>query len=238
MADTTTFAAAKDKRDELILAPLDCLVLVKEYDGVIPEAITDSEGKLTKLEGFKTIGEFQKDAGVGLSFSRDVDGPEGYGSRGKRRYIVSSEGLTVSVTAQESRLNTLGLVYDLDTKSLVVNGKGNQADGGFIGKKQKGTRLPEYTVIIIGMDGLPGQEVFPVWIVPKATMTSASDISLSDSGALEYGLEFEATEDAAYGALYGVGIVGPGMSDGRLLTLMEGSEPEADVDAGDGTPTP
>lgn len=228
MADTiTTLAAAKDKQDSLILSALNCAVFVKEYDGTFPERFTDEEGKLLKLEGFKSIGEFQKDAGVGLSFSRDVDGPEGYGSKGKRRYIVSNEGLTLSVTAQETRLNTIDIVYDVNTQALVKNGKGNQADGGFIAKKNQGTRLPEYTVVVIGLDGLPGQEIYPLWIVPKMTMTAADDISLSDSGAIEYGLKFEASEDATYGALYGVGIVGPGMSDGKLLTLMAGEEPAA-----------
>lgn len=224
----TNFSKLKDKQDALVFAALDCLVLVKPYDGTFPDAITDEDGALQELAGFQTIGEFQKDAGVGLSFSKEVDGPEGYGSRGKRRYITSSEGLTISVTAQEHRLNTLGLVYDANTKDLAPTG--NQADGGFILKKQRATRLPEYTVVVIGLDGDTGQEIYPLWIIPKATMTSADDVSLSDSGALEFGLTFEATESKEYDALYGFGYVGPGMKNGKVLALMAGTEPTVPAD--------
>ena len=229
-----TFHEIKGKQDALVFAALDCLVLVKPYDGTFPDSITDAAGELQELEGFETIGEFQKEAGVGLSFSKEVDGPEGYGSRGKRRYITSSEGLTLTVTAQEHRLNTLGIVYDADTKSLAP--EGNQADGGFILKKNKAVRLPEYTVVVIGLDGDLGQEIFPLWIIPKATVTSADDVSLSDSAAFEFGLTFEATEDATYGSLYGFGYVGPGMSDGSTLAIMAGEEPAPGTPDPDPTP--
>lgn len=231
------FSTLKDKQDALVFAALDCLVLVKPYDGTFPDSVTDADGGLKDLtaDGFKTIGEFQKDAGVGLSFSKEVDGPEGYGSRGKRRYITSSEGLTITVTAQEHRLSTLGIVYDANTKEIGV--KGNQEDGGFILKKNRATRLPEYTVLVIGVDGESGEEIYPLWIIPKATMTSADDVTLSDSGALEFGLTFEATESAEYGALYGFGYVGPGMGDGQVLALMAGKEPGNDGGNGGTTPT-
>lgn len=224
-----TFNSLKDKTDGLIFAPLDCMVLVKEYDGTFPEAVTDADGEFQTLSDFSTIGEFQKDAGVGLSFSKEVDGPEGYGSRGKRRYIVSSEGLTVTVTAQEHRLNTLGIVYDANTKSLAA--EGNQDDGGFILKKRNAARLPEYTLLIVGVDGADDQKIYPLWIVPKATMTTSDDVSLSDSGALEFGLTFEATESQEYGSLYGFGYVGPGMKSGEVLELMAGKEPSTSGDA-------
>lgn len=220
----TTFAKTKGKTDALVFAPLDCLVLVKEYDGTFPEAVTDASGALQTLDGFKTIGEFQKDAGVGLTFDKDVDGPEGYGSRGKRRYITQSEGLSLKVTAQEHRLSTLGIVYDADVSDLVTAGEGNQEDGGFILKKNRASRLPEYTVVVIGADGDPGQEIYPLWIIPKMTMTNTGDVSLKDNAALEFELTFEATESAEYGSLYGFGYVGPGMSDGTVFKLMAGTE--------------
>lgn len=221
----TTFSALKGKTDGLVFAALDCLVLVKEYDGTFPESITDATGALQTLDGFHSIGEFQKDAGVGLTFDREVDGPEGYGSRGKRRYIVSSEGISISVTAQEHRLATLGIAYDADVKDLIANAKGNQDDGGFIIKKNRAARLPEYTVVIIGLDGDKGQEIYPLWIIPKATMTNTGDVTLSDSGALEFELTFEGTESAEYDSLYGFGYVGPGMVSGEVLELMAGKEP-------------
>ena len=224
MAGTTTFSRLKGKTDALVFAALDCLVLVKPYDGTFPDSITDADGNLKALDGFKTIGEFQKSEGVGLTFNREVDGPEGYGSRGKRRYIVSSEGINVTVTAQEHRLNTLGIVYDANTKELIDTRKGNQDDGGFILKKNRAARLSEYTVVIIGLDGEPGQEIYPVWIVPKMTMTNAGDVTLSDSGALTFQLQFEGTDSKEYEALYGFGYVGPGMKGGRMVELMAGSE--------------
>lgn len=224
MAGTTTFNKLKDKTDALVFAALDCLVLVKPYDGTFPDSLTDADGNLKELEGFKTIGEFQKSEGVGLTFNREVDGPEGYGSRGKRRYIVSSEGINVSVTAQEHRLATLGIVYDANTKELIETAQGNQEDGGFILKKNRAARLPEYTVVIIGLDGEPGQEIYPVWIVPKMTMTNTGDVTLSDSGALTFQLQFEGTESKEYESLYGFGYVGPGMKGGNMVSLMAGKE--------------
>lgn len=230
----TTFSKLKGKQDSLLFAALDCLVLIKPYDGTFPEAITNADGSLRDLysEGFRTIGEFQKSEGVGLTFDKEVDGPEGYGSRGKRRYIISSEGINLSVTAQEHRLSTLGIVYDANTKELVEAGQGNQADGGFILKKNRAARLPEYTVVVIGLDGDPGQEIYPVWIIPKMTMTNTGDVSLSDSETIAFQLQFEGTESAEYDSLYGFGYVGPGMKDGKVFELMAGTE---DAPGGTGT---
>lgn len=219
------FAQLKDKQDSLLFGALDCLVLVKPYDGEVPESLTDAAGNFVAFDGFSSIGEFQKGNGLGLAFDRSVDGPEGHGSKGKRRYLVTEEGIQIKVTAQEQRLQTLGLVYDADMKELIETGKGNQEDGGFIVKKNRGARLTEWTVIVIGKDGDPGQEVYPVWIVPKMTMTTVGEVSVSDSNIIEYDLQFEGSDDPAYGSLYGFGFVGPGMT-ADTMALMAGSEGE------------
>src|SRR5699024_11491370 len=127
----TTFSKLKGKQDSLLFAALDCLVLIKPYDGTFPEAITEADGSLRDLysEGFRTIGEFQKSEGVGLTFDKEVDGPEGYGSRGKRRYIISSEGINLSVTAQErSEEHTSELQSRLDLVCRLLLEKTNSLE--------------------------------------------------------------------------------------------------------------
>lgn len=203
---TADFYKLKDKADELLLAAIDFALLLAPYGTEIPERLTNEDGEILALpEGWFTVGECEKKAGVDLAPDMKIEGPEGYGSRGRRRDFVTDETFTIDVTAQETRLQTLKAYYDL--------AEGDYKEGvGFFAKKRRAARVPEYSAILIGYDGEPGKEIYPYFIYPKVTMEKKGKQSWSETDAIKYPYTLGAKEDAEYGSLFGFGIAGKGFT--------------------------
>lgn len=204
---TTDFYTLKDKNDDLLLAAINVAVLMAPYGAVIPERIADIDGKLLELpEGWFFVGEIEKQAGVDLAPDMKVSGPEGYGSRGRRRDFIEDETFTIDFTAQETRVQQLEGYYDLN-----ITGD-SYKDGQFFAKKRRAARVREYSAILLGYDGDPGKEIYPYWVFPKVTKESQGKQSLAETNVLTYPWSLSAKEDPEYGALFGFGIAGPGFT--------------------------
>ena len=207
------FYKLKDKQDSLLLAALNFALLLAPYGTPIPETLADTNGDLKELpKDWWSIGEAEKKAGVDLAPDMKVEGPEGYGSRGRRRDFITDETFTIDVTAQESRIQTMNAYYDL--------GEGTYKPGqGFFAKKRRAARVPEYSGILIGYDGEPGKEIYPYFVFPKLTMEKKGKQSWSETDAIKYPYTLAAKEDAEYGSLFGFGIAGRGFTP-ELAKLM------------------
>lgn len=210
---TTDFYKLKDKQSDLLFAPLDYLLLMCPYGIEIPDRITDSNGNLLELpEGWFSIGEGEKKAGVDLAPDSKVEGPEGYGSPGRRRTFVTEESFTVDVTAQESRLRTLEAFYDLMEAQY-------DEGTGYFAKKRRAARVREYSSILVAKDGDPGHEIYPYFVFPKMTIEKKGKQSFSETDVIKYPITLGAQDDEKYGALYGFGLCGPGFTP-ELAKLM------------------
>ena len=203
---TTDFYTLKDKADELLLAALDFALLLAPYGTEIPESIADENGDLKQLpDGWFTVGECEKKAGVDLAPDMKVEGPEGYGSRGRRRDFITDESFTIDVTAQESRIQNMNAYYDLGEGAYKQN-------VGFFAKKRRAARVPEYSGILLGYDGEPGKEIYPHFVFPKLTMEKKGKQSWSETDAIKYPYTLAAKDDPKYGSLFGFGIAGRGFT--------------------------
>ena len=201
------FYELKDKNDSLVLAAINIAVLLAPYGTTIPDTLTDESGKLKELpEGWFSVGEIEKKAGVDLAPEFKVDGPEGYGSPGRRRDFVTDQAFKVDFVAQEARLSTLDMYYDLDVANAT------KSAGSFFAKARQNTRLREYSAILLGYDGAPGEEVYPYWVYPKVTKEKAGKQSLGETDALSFPMTLSAKLDPKYKALFGFGLAGPGVS--------------------------
>lgn len=210
---TADFYKLKDKTDDLLFAALDYALLMCPYGTKIPDRITDNTGKLLELpEGWFSIGEGEKKAGVELAPDSKVEGPEGYGSRGRRRAFVTDETFTIDFTAQESRWRTLQMFYDL------LEGQYDEGTG-FFAKKRRAARVREYSALVLAKDGDPGSEFYPHFIFPKITVEKRGKQSFSETDALTFPLTLAAQEDEKYGSMYGFGLAGPGFTP-ELAKLM------------------
>lgn len=201
------FYALKDKADELLFAAIDFALLLAPYGVKIPDRLTDDSGKILPLpDGWFTVGECEKKAAVELAPDMKVEGPEGYGSRGRRRDFITDETFTIDVTAQESRIQTVNAYYDL--------AEGSYKKGvGFFAKKRRAARPREYSGILIGYDGEPDKEIYPYFIYPKLTIEQKGKQSWSETDAIKYPYTLAAKEDATYGSMFGFGIAGPGFTE-------------------------
>lgn len=201
---TTDFYTLKDKDDNLVFAAINMVVLLADYGAPIPEELTEN-GKLKELGSeWWTAGEIEQKSGVDLAPDMKVEGPEGYGSRGRRRDFITEETFNIDFTPQEARRRTLEMYYDLGT--------GEYKNGAYYAKKRRAAKMKEYSSIIIGYDGEPENEIYPYWIFPKVTVEKRGKQSVTQTNALTYPLTLAAKEDPAYGALFGFGITGPGFT--------------------------
>lgn len=218
------FYTLKDKQDDLLLAPTNFAVLGAPFGSEIPTSLTGPDGYLTEMpEGWFSFGEIQKAAGVSLAPSLAVTGPEGYGSPGRRRDLVESEGFTVEFTAQESRLKTLDAAMDIDTANPITTEDGT--DIRF--RKRRTRKLPEYSLAFIALDGDTDNEIYPYFIFPRMTNTNRATLALTETNIMEYAMTMEMKDDGSTDPFY-FGLAGPGAAafvDAAGLALPAGGEP-------------
>lgn len=214
---TTTFQALKDKRDPLVMVPLNSMVLAHPWTAgasYIPDAFLDSGGQLNTLPaGWQTLGELQKKAGVDITPDRKTNDIGGLGSTAPRRTVVTDEGVNIDFTAQEWRPINLEMFYATDLSDVTVD----TATGEWRGHKFASPFQLCWSLIVMAFDGLPGSEVYPFWIFPKTSPTKAGKISLQDGNEIPFPSTLTIYEDGDYvssdgevGPLFDFGVTGIG----------------------------
>lgn len=224
----TDFYKLKEKNDSLLLAPMNFAVLLGRYKEVdIPTTLVDDAGILQALpEGWLSVGEIQKAQGVNLAPEETITGPEGYGSRNRRRDLVQSEGFGIDYVAQEQRLINLETGMGVDTEAPELSA----AEVRFAKRRIRARK--EYSAILIGLDAEHeiGKEIYPYWIFPRMAQGAKNPIQNVDSNILEYAvrldmrdLEFDDEHEPFY-----FGLAGPGAAEFATemgLTLPAGTPP-------------
>ncbi|AKK04596.1 hypothetical protein CMUST_01235 [Corynebacterium mustelae] len=200
------FYKLQQKNDSLLLAALNLTILLAprwvKFDGQIT---VNDEGKIKELpEGFFSVGQIEKKAGMDMAPDTKLAGPEGYGSSGRRRTLVEEETITLSFTAQEARIQNLESYYDLGVHEYKEN--------AFYAKKRRNARVREYQALCIGYDGAPQEEIYPYWYYPNVSYEKRGKQQLVDNSTMDFPYELLAKEDPDFGALFGFGIAGPGFT--------------------------
>lgn len=214
----TTFQALKAKNDPLVLAPLNSLVMAHPWSigaTYIPSSIVSpTTGALQSLpQGWFTLGELQKKAGVDLTPDRKSNDIEGLGSMAPRRTVRTSEGLSIDFTAQEWRKVAQSIFYDTDLSAVWAN----PSSGEWRGHKMASPTANYWSILVMAFDGIVGSEIYPFWIFPKVACTKVGKISLQDGAEIAFPSTLTVYEDSAYvssdgtvGPLYDFGVAGLG----------------------------
>jgi hypothetical protein len=205
----TTLLELKDKQDPLVLSALDWVLLAHRWSpgaSYMPTDLTDSSGVLQALpNGWMTLGEIQKKAGVDLSPDTKTSDVEGYGSSGPRRTIVTSEGFQIDAVAQEWRKINLEMWHNTDLSTVnAVPGK------GFTARRTSDLSMRYYSIIAIAYDGVPGGEIYPWFKWGKVGVTKRNKMSGQQGAELALPVTLTLFEDSEWGALYDFGVSGAG----------------------------
>lgn len=208
----TTLLELKGKNDSLVMNARDWAVLAHIWEPgcpYMPANLTDASGILQDLPaGWQQIGEIQKAAGVNITPDTQTTPIEGYGSSNPRRTLVTSETFAIDFLAQEWRKVNLSMWHNTDLTS--VNATPGQ---GFKARKTSQLGLQYYSIILLGLDGTPGNEIYIWFEFGKTAVTQRQAMSGQQNAELGMPLTLNVFEDSEWGALYDFGLSGPGFDD-------------------------
>lgn len=208
----TTLLELKGKNDALVMNARDWAVLAHVWEPgcpYMPANLTDASGVLQDLPaGWKQIGEIQKAAGVNITPDTQTTPIEGYGSSNPRRTLVTSETFAIDFLAQEWRKQNLSMWHNTDLSS--VNATPGQ---GFKARKTSQLGLQYYSILLLGLDGTPGSEIYIWFEFGKTAVTQRQAMSGQQNAELGMPLTLNVFEDSEWGALYDFGVAGSGFDD-------------------------
>lgn len=208
----TTLLELKGKNDALVMNARDWAVLAHVWEPgcpYMPANLTDASGILQDLPtGWNQIGEIQKAAGVNITPDTQTSPIEGYGSSNPRRTLVTSETFAIDFYAQEWRKQNLSMWHNTDLSS--VNATPGQ---GFKARKTSQLGLQYYSILLLGLDGTPGNEIYIWFEFGKTAVTQRQAMAGQQNAELGMPLTLNVFEDSEWGALYDFGVAGPGFDD-------------------------
>lgn len=198
-----SYDALKSKQTELIRKALDGSAFVADVTadpianlttatGTEPNVVID----LTELPtGYTDLGFLTED---GVGFSRDVSTSEvtSWGSVAPTRTDLISDSTTVSVTAQETNIMTIGLATGKEMTTVTPAAGTGEVQ---IAKPARpSSRF--YRLLTIAVDQGDAGEIYIARFFPRAKVTGFGDQSFSGGDApVEWPVTFQAYEDSDLG---------------------------------------
>ena len=164
--------------------------------------------------GYDDLGWLTED---GMQFSRDVSSSEvtSFGSVSPTRTDVVSDTTTLQVTAQETKLLTIGLATGADLTGVTPDAQTGEVS---IAKPSR-PKSKHYRVLTLAVDQGDGGGIYIGRFLPRAKVTSYSEQSFANGDApVTWGVTFTGEEDSALGYSERWIFGGPGWN--ALLTQM------------------
>lgn len=134
----------------------------------------------------------------GVQFSRDVSNSEitSWGSISPTRTDVVSDTTTMTVTAQETKLLTIGLATGADLSALTLNAQTKELS---IAKPAR-PKSKHYRVLSLMVDQGDGGEIYMGRFLPRAKVTGYAEQSYSGGDeAVPWGVTFTGEVDSVLG---------------------------------------
>ncbi|UVF61191.1 major tail protein [Mycobacterium phage DuncansLeg] len=219
----TDFYTIKDAQADLAIAPLNLTVLLAPYS-VTPALTLESptDGSLTIPEGYKSVGHFQKAAGLTLGNEFDSKDIEAYGEPEPIRTIINKRTTTFDFSMYQNQRNVLELIWTQDFSDVVPS-----EFGGIVLEAPKVPKNIYYRAILVGLDDRNDREVWVYWLMPKVKLDKLDNQTLNDDNVLEYKPTLKAFRDDVAGYSVAQGFAGPGWRDivatagfGQALTAL------------------
>lgn len=184
------YAALADKKNELIRKSLTGSVFIAPTSVVDLESLTSGAGAelVTLPTGWEDLGFITKD---GVGYGRETEQSEvtSFGSQEPTRTDQVSDVLSMTVTAQETKLLTLGLYIGVDTTGITaeaVTGEVRIAKPDFASNYH-------YRVLGLFVDEIEEGEIYMARYFPYAKITERGEQNMSDGDdPVTYNLTFRA----------------------------------------------
>lgn len=202
MADYET--TLKQKQAELIRKSLEGSVFLDtdlSATSVITSLTADSVGtpgtpELQALPGtYEDLGWLSTD---GAQFSRDVSTSEvnSWGSVSPTRTDITADTTTMSVTAHETKLLTIGLGTGIDLSAVTPDA----TTGEFSVAKPARPKPRHYRVLSLAVDVSDGGEIYIARFLPRAKVTGFAEQAFGGGDdPITWGVTFTAEEDSDLG---------------------------------------
>jgi len=191
------YAALATKRNELIRRARDGSVFIADASAPVLEELTDETGMLLPLPtGWKDLGYTSPD---GVTFGRETESSEvrSFGSVEPTRVDITSDTITMSVTAQETSLTTIGLTTGVDPASLVPD----PLTGELSVSKANLPAPRNYRLLGLFVDEVAEGEVYLARLMPRARITEFGETAYSSDGddPVQYEMTFTGFVDNSVG---------------------------------------
>lgn len=156
--------------------------------------------------GYDDLG-YLTDDGAAFSTETTTSDITSWQSTTPTRSDITSETSTMTVTAQETKLLTVGLYTGIDTSVV----QGAVGTGEVVIKKPQRPSAKFYRVFVLGIDGSPGEEIFIGRFLPRAKITGRGEQGFSKADqAFTWPVTFTGFYDADYGTSEAFLFGGPG----------------------------
>ena len=174
------YDALKNKQNELIRKALDGSVFLAPISADPIAALTTATGvSPNQVISLTTLPDDWDDLGFltsdGASFARDVSASEvtSWGSVTPTRTDVVTDTSTLTVTAQETKLLTIGLATGADLAAVLANATTGEVS---IAKPSR-PKSKHYRVLSLAVDEGDGGEIYIARFMPRAKVSSYAEQS-------------------------------------------------------------
>ncbi|SKS40826.1 Ig-like domain-containing protein [Mycobacteroides abscessus] len=231
------FYTLKDAQADLAIAPLNLTVLLAAYS-VAPALTLESptDGSLAVPAGYKSVGHFEKKAGLTLGNEFDSKDIEAYGEPEPIRTIINKRTTTFEFSMFQNQRNVLELIWTQDFSHIQPS-----EFGGVVLEAPKVPKNIYYRAILVGLDDRNDREVWTYWLMPKVKLDKIDNQTLNDDNVIEYKPTMKAFRDDTVGYSVAQGFAGPGWRDlvatagfGTALTAIDATPATASLTVASG----
>lgn len=231
------FYTLKDAQADLAIAPLNLTVLLAPYS-VAPALTLESptDGSLAVPAGYKSVGHFEKKAGLTLGNEFDSKDIEAYGEPEPIRTIINKRTTTFEFSMFQNQRNVLELIWTQDFSHIQPS-----EFGGVVLEAPKVPKNIYYRAILVGLDDRNDREVWTYWLMPKVKLDKIDNQTLNDDNVIEYKPTMKAFRDDTVGYSVAQGFAGPGWRDlvatagfGTALTAIDATPATASLTVASG----
>lgn len=203
------YSTLRDKKTELIRKARDGSVfLAPTSSSAITSLTSGGSSDLAALPaGYEDLGWTSTD---GISYGRETEVSEvrSFGSVDPTRADITSDTMTMGVTAQETKLLTLELYSGADLSAL----EADATTGEFVIEKPAVPNFRYFRVLGLFVDtDDSGDELYVARFMPRARITEVGEQVFSDGDdPIQYNFTFTGFEDSALGFSHAWYFGGPG----------------------------
>jgi hypothetical protein len=191
-----TFSELQNRAQTLIRKGLEGSVFVKRYDADDDEidALGGGSGLLALPDGYEDLGWITKDQG--LNWTRDIETSDvtSLGSAEPTRRDITADVSGLQVTAQETKVVTIGLYEGLDLSAATHDTAGNVV----IDKPDRPASI-YYRVLGLMKDGDGVDAIYIAKWLPRAQVTDRGEQAWNEENEVQYSFTFSAFNDQTVG---------------------------------------